>query len=237
LTQTKHCVRGQQRRFAEQARAQELHDILRNLEGLYAAVVADVLDKLGYPDQVVHPCIRPIYPEARLVGRAFTVAATPSTERRIPPYEIEFAALDSLGPHDIFVYASKGGVGATWGELFSARARLRGCLGCLTDGMVRDTARMIRMRFPVFCAGFCPADTYGRVQAIAYGVPVICGGVTVRPGDIVLGDYDGVVIVPSDVVSEVIRLAHDKASTESKVRAALMRGESVKSVYAKYGVM
>jgi regulator of RNase E activity RraA len=96
---------------------------------------------------------------------------------------------------------------------------------------------MIRMRFPVFCAGFCPADTYGRVQAIAYGVPVICGGVTVRPGDIVLGDYDGVVIVPSDVVSEVIRLAHDKASTESKVRAALMRGESVKSVYAKYGVM
>ena len=66
---------------------------------------------------------------------------------------------------------------------------------------------------------------------------MICAGVEVKPGDLVFGDYDGAVIIPSEVITEIVRFAHEKASTEDKVRAALMRGESAKAVYAKYGVM
>jgi len=192
---------------------------------------------MGYRNQVIASGIRPLYPEARLMGYAHPILGVPSTQRPTPPYEVEFDALDSLGPNDIVVYAAQGGIGATWGELFSARARLRGAVGCLTDGMVRDSQRIIEMKFPTFSAGFCPADTYGRVQAIAHGIPVICAGVEVKPGDLVFGDYDGAVIIPSEVITEIVRFAHEKASTEDKVRAALMRGESAKAVYAKYGVM
>jgi 4-hydroxy-4-methyl-2-oxoglutarate aldolase len=207
------------------------------VEGLYAAVVADVLDKLGYRHQVLAAGIRPLYPEARLMGYAHTILGVPSVQRPTPPYEVEFDALDSLKTNDVVVYATQGGIGATWGELFSTRARLRGGCGCLTDGMVRDSRQIIRMKFPTFSAGLFPADTYGRIQAIAHGVPVICAGVEVKSGDLVFGDYDGAIIIPSEVISEVCRLAREKASTENKVRAALMRGESAKAVYAKFGVM
>jgi 4-hydroxy-4-methyl-2-oxoglutarate aldolase len=210
---------------------------LQSLARLYTAVVADILDKLGRRNQVVSPSVRPVYAEARLVGRAYTILGVPSTQRPVPPYEVEFEALDNLAPDNIVVYASQQGVGATWGELFSTRARLRGATGCLTDGMVRDSARITEMKFPTFSAGFCAADTYGRIQAIDHNIPIICGGVEVRPGDCVLGDYDGIVIIPAEIVEDLIRLANEKASIEDKVRTALMNGESVKAVHAKYGVM
>ena len=211
--------------------------VVSSLKRLYAAVVADILDTLGHRNQFVSSIVRPLYPEARLIGRALTILGVPSTERPILPYQVEFEALDSLKPNDIVVYASQGGDGATWGELFATRARIRGACGCLTDGMIRDSVRLRQMKFPTFCAGFSPADTYGRVQAIAFGIPISCGGVKVNPGDYILGDYDGVVVVPSEVAETLVQLAHQKASTENEVRAALMEGQSVKDVYAKYGVM
>lgn len=232
--QLSNRVRKQDRGAPNQFRAD---GALQSFGALYAAVVADILDKLGLRNQIINSSIRPVYPEARLVGRAYTIRGVPSAQRPVPPYEVEFQALDSLTTNDIVVYSAHGGVGATWGELFSTRARLRGACGCLTDGMVRDSARIAEMKFPTFSAGFCAADTYGRVWAIDHKLPVICGGVEIKPGDFVLGDYDGIVIVPAEVINDLIQLANEKVSIEDKVRVALMRGESVKAVYEKYGVM
>jgi 4-hydroxy-4-methyl-2-oxoglutarate aldolase len=205
---------------------------------LYVSVVSDVLDSLGYREQAMDATIRPIYREAVVVGRAHTVLSTDIYQRPDDPYSAEIAAIDSLRPNDVLVAATnKSTRTCFWGELLSTTARARGCRGAVIEGHVRDVLKIEQMRFPIFATGIRPVDSAGRGLVVAHGVPVECGGVLVRPGDIVFGDYDGLVVIPREVEEEAIRRAQEKVIGENKAREDLARGDLLRDVYDRYGVL
>jgi regulator of RNase E activity RraA len=205
---------------------------------LYVSVVSDVLDHLGYREQAMDATIRPMYREAVVVGRAHTVLSTDVYQLPEDPYSAEIAAIDSLRSGDVLVAATNRSTRTCfWGELLSTTARARGCRGAVIEGHVRDVLKIEQMRFPIFATGIRPVDSAGRGLVVAHGVPVECGGVLVRPGDIVFGDYDGLVVIPREAEEEAIRRAQEKVVGENKAREDLARGDLLRDVYDRYGVL
>jgi 4-hydroxy-4-methyl-2-oxoglutarate aldolase len=212
--------------------------LLDRLERLYPAVVADCLDRLGFRNQVLEPHIRPLFPEAKVAGFSATVHcvevdAIPSN--RDDWYRGELEAIDALEPGDVIVVSTCRG--SFWGELLTTAATYRGARGIVADAYARDTLELIEMRFPAFVAGIHCADSLGRIDVDAAGVPVRCGGVEVGPGDLVLGDHDGVVVVPAAVAEEAIAQAEAKVADESLVRQKLAEGMPVGEAFRTYGVL
>jgi len=212
------------------------------LQSLNAAVLSDTLDSLALMQQAMKPFMRPLDDTLQLVGRARTgvympVYAPPAKGEN--PYEVEITLVDDLAPGDVVVLACDGPTEriAPWGELLSTASRARGAAGCVTDGLVRDVRQIREMRFAVFCGGIGPLDTKGRARMVERDVPVMCGGVSVRPGDLMFGDVDGVVVVPRDVEEEVVRRALEKVSGENQSRDALRRGEKLADVFRRLGIL
>lgn len=208
---------------------------------LYAAVLSDVLDSLGRPDQAMQPFIRPLDDRRVLFGRARTGIYRPvyHVPEQGNPYELEMALVDDLRPGDVAVLACGGRTEriAPWGELLTTAATCRGAAGCVTDGLVRDVRRIRDMQFPVFAGGIGPLDTKGRAEMVAIDVPVMCGGVRIEPGDYVFGDVDGVVVLPQALADAAIRAALEKVASEDASRDALRSGKSLREVYAEFGVL
>ncbi len=205
---------------------------------LYTAVVADVLDDLGYRNQVMRYDIRPVYSEAKIVGRAATMLATNVDEILANPYELELALLDELRSGEVIVCTTHGSRRCSiWGELLSTHARARGGRGAIFDGLTRDVAGITAMRFPVFTTGCGAADSKGRAHVTAIRCPIEVGGVLVKDGDLVVADGDGSVAIPAAVENEAISRALQKVSGENKVRGILARGTSIRQVFAEYGIL
>ncbi len=209
---------------------------------LYVPAVCDVLDSLCLRHQAMHQRLRPLLPDRRscgFVGRARTFRWM-DTDYVVKedPYGLEIEAMDSLRPGDVAVHSTDyAGRNAPWGELMSTIAKRNGCVGCICDSQVRDCNRIIDMAFPVYCAGIRPLDSQGRGRVMAYDVPVTCGEVLVRPGELVFADFDGIVIIPRDVEDKVLSLAAEKASKESMSRKEILAGKTLREVYDKYGVL
>jgi regulator of RNase E activity RraA len=213
-------------------------ELLERLDRLYPAVVADCLDRVGVRSNVMDPRIRPLYPEARMVGLASTVHAVEVSAPPADPddyYRGELQAVDALREGDIMIVSRVRG--SYWGELLATASRYRGARGIVVDGYTRDTLQLIEMQFPTFAAGINCHDSLGRIDVEAVGVPVECGGVRVEQGDLVLGDHDGVVVVPYAVAEEVITLAEGKVAGENLVRAKLAEGMPVWEAFRTYGVI
>jgi len=214
----------------------ELFDLM--VEKLYAAVISDSLDKIGLRDKGMRHDIRPLYPEAIVVGRALTVLCVDVYEVSPEPYKLEMEAVDSLGLNDVLVCSTNRSTRTCfWGELLSTASRARGARGAVIDGFSRDTKQIIEMQFPVFCTGISAIDSQGRSEVIAYNAPIECGDVLVNPGDIVFGDHDGVVVIPKGVEEEVIEAALEKVSGENLTREELLKGVKLTEVYKKYGIL
>ncbi|WZP00154.1 RraA family protein [Isosphaeraceae bacterium EP7] len=209
-------------------------------ENLHVPAVCDILDDLGHRDRAMHQRLRPLDPACcTIVGRARTFRWM-ETDYVVEadPYGLEIDAMDSLGPGDVAVHSSDPGwTNAPWGELMSTLAKRNGAAGCICDSMVRDCRQIMSMSFPVFAAGIRPLDSKGRGRVMAYDVPVRCGGVLVRPGELVFADYDGVVVIPREVEDEVIRLAGEKITAESATRRELLKGRTLRDVFDEYGVL
>jgi 4-hydroxy-4-methyl-2-oxoglutarate aldolase len=128
---------------------------------------------------------------------------------------------------------------ACWGELMSNAARARGAVGAVVDGAIRDVPKILEISppFQVFASSFTPADSEGRVEFSDKQVEVVCGDVRVRPGDIVFGDFDGVVVILNEVAEEVVKEAEDKVRRESEFRAAIRRGEDFRITVERYKVI
>lgn len=208
---------------------------------LYTAVLSDVLDDLGYPDQAMRPFIRPLDEERTLFGRARTGLFMPvySAAAHGNPYEVEIALIDDLKPDDVVVLACDGPTGriAPWGELLTTASRMRGAVGCVTDGLVRDVRHIRAMGFPVFHGGIGPLDSKGRGKMMAMDVPVKCGGAQIAPGDLIFGDVDGVIVLPAALAGQVIETALNKVESENRTRDELLKGRLLGEVYEKYGVL
>ncbi len=212
--------------------------LIDRLERLHPAVVADCLDRLGVRNQVLDPTIRPLYPDAKIAGFAATVHCVPMDgvpANREDWYRGELAAVDALEPGDIMVVSTCRG--SYWGELLATASRYRGARGIVADAYTRDTLALIEMRFPTFAAGIHCADSLGRIDVDAVGGTIECGGVEISAGDLVLGDHDGVVVVPAALSAEVIALAEEKVAGESVVREKLAEGMPVSEAFRTYGVI
>lgn len=208
---------------------------------LYTGVLSDVMDSLGRTSQAMRPFIRPVDDASVLMGRARTGLYATVYGRRDNdnPYELEMELVDSLTKDDVAVLACNGPTEriAPWGELLSTAAKMRGANGCVTDGLVRDTKHIKHLGFPVFHGGIGPLDSIGRAKMIEHDTEIICAGVTVRSGDIVFADIDGVVVIPREIEQQVLDLAMTKATSENNSRNELLEGRLLREVYEKYGVL
>lgn len=208
-------------------------------ENLYVAIVCDVLDILGYRNQAMHQRLRPLDPESSvIVGRARTLRWMDTDYIEEDPYDLEIEAVDSLKPGDVVIHSTDfAGTNAPWGELMSTIAKRNGAVGCICDSMIRDCRKIMQMQFPVFHGGIRPLDSLGRGRVMAYDVPVRCGDVVVKTGELIFADYDGVVVIPLEIENEVLNMAHEKVFKEDQSRIDLLKGDSLRTVYNKYGVL
>ena len=207
---------------------------------LNPAILFDVLDDLGIENQVMSIGIRPLDESLTLCGRARTGAymEVPYLEEGINPYRLEIALVDDLRQNDVAILACGGSSRiAPWGGLLSTAAKARGSAGCVTDGYVRDTIEIRRLEFPVFACGVAPLDSKGRGQIMSTDVPVICDGVRVSPGDLVVGNADGVVVVPQEHELEVMAKALEKNAGEHNSIKELRAGSYLRDVFDKYGIL
>ena len=205
---------------------------------LYSAVVCDALDSIGLTRQSPRVAIRPLTAEGVLVGRCKTTLWADMAHVDPRPYELELKAVDSCRPDDVLIAAAGGTTrSGLWGELLSTAARRSGCVGAIVDGAVRDVKKMRAMGFPIFARGTCIYDSKDRNRVVDVDVPVEIDGIQFSPGDLVLADEDGIVVVPQRVEAEVIRLAWEKVHAENVVRDAIAAGMTATAAFQKYGVL
>lgn len=204
---------------------------------LFSAVVGDVMDKLGFYHQFLPPSIRPLSPEMVVLGRAMPVLEADVFEEPDKPFGLMLEALDDLGANEVYVCAGAAPRYALWGELMSTRAMKLGAAGAVMDGYARDTQGILQLRFPTFCHGSYAQDQGPRGQVIDFRCEVEFGAVRVRPGDIVFGDVDGVLVVPRDAEEEIFCNALEKARGEKVVRKAIEDGMGAAEAFAKFGIM
>jgi regulator of RNase E activity RraA len=207
---------------------------------LYVPAICDILDDLGFRNQAMHHRLRPLDPKnCIIVGRARTFHWL-ETDHVVEddPYGLEIDAMDSLKPGDVAVHSTDVGLtNAPWGELMSTLAKRNGATGCICDSLIRDCQKIMRIGFPVFYTGIRPLDSKGRGRVMAYDVPIKCGEVLVHPGELIFADFDGVVVIPKQVESEVLRLAKEKVGKENATRRELLKGRTLRDVFNEYRVL
>jgi regulator of RNase E activity RraA len=212
-------------------------DIRAQLELLHTALLCDVMDGLGYRDSAFGKSIRPIHANQRLVGPAFTMRCEAVQTPPEKPYQHLLAAYVEIKSGEVIVVQSGDEESAIWGELLSTAAMAKGAVGAVMDGATRDVHQILDLGFPVFSAGFSPLDSAGRQEVVEHGVVIRCGNAVVAPGDWVVGDIMGVVVIPRDLVERVVTLAAEKDSRESTVRDELLRGDEIGQVFARHGIL
>lgn len=201
------------------------------------SAVSDILHARGLHNQVMRHDIQSLEPSGRIAGIARTMASQPLVDAPEPgrEYELLFAAIDGLQAGEVLVTDAMDC--CVWGELCSEAAMRRGGNGAVIDGFTRDSADIVKLGFPLFCRGRHMSDMLYHRRISALNEPVLCSGVAVRPGDLVLGAEDGVLVVPAGLIDAVVAEAYEKSQTESKVRVALRDGMTAGEAYRRFGVM
>lgn len=213
---------------------------------LFTAVVGDVMDVIGLTHQFLPHTIKPIRPDMVTIGRAMPVleadvfgASVESSANPLmaQPFGLMFHALDDLKRNEVYVCAGASPRYALWGEMMSTRALKLGAVGAVLDGCYRDTRQILDLNFPTFGIASYAQDQGPRGKVIDFRVPVEIAGVSIRPGDVVFGDLDGVLVVPQDAVEQTFSAALEKARGEKRVKQALDEGMSAVEAWAKFGIM
>jgi len=208
----------------------------QRLAACYTGAVHDVLRQMGHHDIVLPPDIKAIAPGTRLAGPVWTVAGHIDRTRTRHDCLLGWCTLLAKAPagHVVVCQPNNREI-ALMGELSAQTLQARGVLGYVVDGGSRDTDLVLAQGFPVFCSFLTPADIVERWVPDRYGEPVTIGSVTVATGDWLLGDRDGVVIIPGSLVEEVVARTEAVVATESEMRRALIAGLDPVEAYLKYG--
>ena len=205
---------------------------------LFTSVIGDVMDRKGLRRQFLPPSIRPLSPEMRLVGRAMSVAEEDCADGQAGDFGLMFRALDELKPDEVYICSGASPSYALWGELMSTRARALGAAGAVLDGFHRDSRGILNVGLPVFSAGSYAQDQRGRGRVVDYRCGIaFANGARVTPGDVIVGDIDGVLVIPHAALEEVVRLAVEKLEGEEEVRREIERGESTQAIFDRTGIM
>jgi regulator of RNase E activity RraA len=204
---------------------------------LYTPVVGDILDAHGQYHRFLPPAIQPLERDMVVVGHAMPVLQAGVFSRPDKPFGLMTEALDALLPGEVYIATGGAIPCANWGEIMTAAAKARGASGAVVNGYHRDTPRVLEQDFPVFSRGGYAQDSGPRMQVLDYRCRIEIEGVVVEPGDLVFGDRDGVVIVPANLVAEVIEQALEKARAEKTVRREIESGMSCTAAFRKHGVL
>lgn len=220
----------------------ELFAIMK--ETLYSAVVGDILDKMGYLHQFLPQRIVPMRSDFVVAGRAMPVLeadvqSTYGNRNRLldKNFGLMLEALDDLKKNEVYLCTGASPVYALVGEIMCTRMKYLGAAGAVVNGFHRDTKGILALDFPCFSMGAYAQDQAPRGKVIDFRVSVEIEGVRVEPGDIVMGDMDGVVIVPKKIEREVIELAYEKATGEKGVAKAIQNGMAAAEAFRRYGIM
>jgi regulator of RNase E activity RraA len=213
----------------------ELFGLIR--KHLFSSILGDVLDLKGRHHQFLPAACRPLAPHMVVVGRAMTVLEADVFHLPNPPFGKMLEALDSLQKDEVYVAAGCAPRYALFGELMATAAKARGAAGAVLAGYARDVRGICDLKFPTFCYGSYGQDQRGRGQVIDFRVPLEIEGVMVMPGDIVMGDLDGVVIVPREVEQVIISMALIQGRKEKTARSMLLNGARAQDVFTETGVL
>jgi regulator of RNase E activity RraA len=213
-----------------------MDDLTRRLAACYTGAIHDVLRAMGHERVVLPPAIRPLDPARKLAGPVWTVAGHIDRTKSAHETLLGWTGLLSKAPPGrVVVCQPHNDEVALMGELSAETLKAKGVLGYLVDGGCRDAELILAIGFPVFCRFLTPSDIVGRWIPDRFGEPVTIGAVTISDGDYLLGDRDGVVVVPGAVAAEAIARAEEVAGTESAMRRALLDGMDPVDAYLKYG--
>lgn len=201
------------------------------------ASVTDALDRVLKAPGYMSSAIKAIAP-ARIAGPAVTVLERESMESAPPVHALQ--AIDQAEAGSIVVIGTVEGPGAHgevafWGGLMTAGAQASGVAGAVVDAGVRDVDEAREAGFPVFARSTVPSTTVGRYVTVDHGVSVVCGGVRVEPDDIVVGDGDGVAVVPRARAAEVLEIAREIEATEREMTAAIAEEGSIVKAFERFG--
>jgi regulator of RNase E activity RraA len=203
---------------------------LPDVDGLSTATLSDALDRLGRPGSLLG--IAPLTDGQRLVGRAFTVRYRPAGH---PPGTVG-DYLDELEPGQLVAIDNGGRTDCTvWGDILTAVAHQRGIAGTVIDGVNRDVRRALDLGYPIYSRGRFMRTGKDRVEVAEVGGPVTIGGVQVRPGDLLVGDDDGVVAIGQDVEAEAIGIARGIEQREAAIVVDALAGASIAEARARHG--
>ena len=205
---------------------------------LYSGILCDVLDGLGYRNQAIGNAIAGLTEDTVIFGPAFTSIGTQVYSMPENPLIAQTRVVDQLGEGEIYVLVTRGEYNcAVFGELFATAINQRKGAGVLLDAYARDIKQLKAMNFPLFYRGKNPKTSKGRCEINECQIPVIMDGVTINPGDYIFGDCDGVVIIPKDLIEEVLDRAFALIKDEDRVRDGLLSGDSLEKVYTEIGAI
>jgi 4-hydroxy-4-methyl-2-oxoglutarate aldolase len=220
--------------------AEEKDEIRRRFIAVDTSNVADVLDTLGYLNQGLSSAFTP-YPHdaGKLAGWAYTIRG------QMTPYPLggdadKMSACAGVTAGDVTVWSGDGEGICYFGELIAIGMKERGCVGSLIDGGIRDVRWIGAQHFPLFARYRTPVQSIARWKVNGWQIPVSIRGaasqwVEVHPGDFILGDEDGVIVIPNAVVDTVLREAEALTEKEHSIRQELQQGLSLADALAKYG--
>jgi regulator of RNase E activity RraA len=206
--------------------------ITEKFKKLSTCNISDALDKLKLKSGIVG--IRPAYNCEKIVGFAVTVKITAAGETKSKSH-LGVDAIDIAGKNDVLVVDNGGRKDVScWGEILSNAAKLKGIEGIVIDGAFRDLDVIKKIGFPVYARGVVPVTARGRIMQKSVNSLIQCGGVQVRPEDLVIADENGVVVVPKEKIDEVYKVAIEFYKKENKMIEELRKGRSIVDVDKEY---
>jgi len=210
---------------------------LRKILEIPTASLSDALDGIGIRGYMDHS-IKSRTCDVKVVGPAVTVKDRLSNRRVIPIKALE--AIENAPRGAVLVRAienvsvDEASNIALFGGIMAYASKTKGLSGAVLDGGFRDLAECKMLAFPVFSRSIVPTNSVGRTEVVDVNVPIICGGVPVNPGDIIVGDADGVIVIPKEKLGEVVEQASKIEETEKKITTELKKSTSILSIIKKY---
>lgn len=211
-------------------------EAIAKLKEVSTATLTSQLDKHGFRNTFLAG-LYPLRPDMRMVGYAFTLRYVPTREDLVDELydntkNVQRLAVEAVEADDVLVMDARGDVGAaTLGNILATRLRARGAAGLVTDGALRDTPGYRALDFPAYVKGAHAATSFKVHHPLEMNVPVGCAGILVMPGDVIVGDGEGVVAIPAKVAESVAHAAYEQERLEEFIQQKIADGASILGVY------
>ncbi|MFB5189572.1 ribonuclease activity regulator RraA [Alicyclobacillus fastidiosus] len=212
-------------------------DTFKKLREVSTASLTSELLKLGYRNTFMKG-VHPLHTNSRLVGYAFTLRYIPAREDL--DFQVEYdnlknpqrVAVETIGENEVLVIDSRGDISAaSLGHILCTRLKCRGAAGLVTDGALRDTPAIRNMDFPTYAQAAHGTTSSVVHHPVDFQIPIACGGVMVQPGDLIVGDDEGVVVIPAHVAEEVVNRCHERDLLEGWIQEKVASGASIRGLY------